>query len=290
MTTTTSVRSAHRRRRRLQFTPLFTVVALSILSVLMIFPFAWMVSTSLKTPATAFLLPPQLWPSEWRFENYRQVLFHPSVPILLFFANSIKIAVLITLGQLITCTLAAYAFARMQFPGRDVLFVVLLTALMVPAQITIIPVFIEMRALGLIDTHWALILPSITSIYGVFLLRQYFLTIPRELEDAARIDGAGPLRILWQIMVPLVAPGLATLEIITFTGCCNEFFRPLIFLNTWSGYTWPLGLTMLRGTYGQGSISVIMAGITLGVLPVLAIFLLAQQKMIESLAFTGVKG
>jgi multiple sugar transport system permease protein len=263
---------------------------LALLSLLMIFPFLWMVSTSLKTPATAFLLPPQLWPSEWRWDNYRQVLFHPTVPILLFFANSIKIAGLITVGQLVTCTLAAYAFGRLTFPGRDVLFVIFLTALMVPAQITIIPVFIQMRALNLIDTHWALILPSITSIFGVFLLRQYVMTIPRELEDAARIDGAGPLRILWQIIVPLMAPALTTLAIITFTGSWNEFFRPLIFLNTWSGFTWPLGLTMLRGSYGQGSISVIMAGITLGVLPVLLIFLLAQQKMIESLAFTGVKG
>ena len=278
------------RRRKIKLTPILTVAVLAALSLLMVFPFVWMVSTSLKTPATAFLLPPQLWPSEWRWENYRQVLFHPTVPILLFFANSIKIAGLITLGQLVTCTLAAYAFARLNFPGRDVLFIVLLTALMVPAQITIIPVFIEMRALSLIDTHWALILPSITSIFGVFLLRQYFMTIPRELEDAARIDGAGPLRILWQIMVPLVAPALTTLAIITFTGSWNEFFRPLIFLNTWSSFTWPLGLTMLRGSYGQGSVSVIMAGITLGVLPVLLIFLLAQQKMIESLAFTGVKG
>ena len=134
------------RRRKIKLTPILTVTVLAALSLLMVFPFVWMVSTSLKTPATAFLLPPQLWPSEWRWENYRQVLFHPTVPILLFFANSIKIAGLITLGQLVTCTLAAYAFARLNFPGRDVLFIVLLTALMVPAQITIIPVFIEMRA------------------------------------------------------------------------------------------------------------------------------------------------
>lgn len=288
MSATISVPPSRRRKHKLM--PIVTVAGLAALSLLMIFPFVWMVSTSLKTPATAFLLPPQLWPAEWRWENYGQVLFHPTVPILLFFANSIKIAALITAGQLLTCTLAAYAFGRLSFPGRDVLFIVLLTALMVPAQITVIPVFIEMRALSLIDTHWSLILPSLTSIFGVFLLRQYFMTIPRELEDAARIDGAGPLRILWQIMVPLVAPALTTLAIITFTGSWNEFFRPLIFLNTWSGFTWPLGLTMLRGSYGQGSVSVIMAGITLGVLPVLLIFLLAQQKMIESLAFTGVKG
>jgi multiple sugar transport system permease protein len=269
---------------------ILTILVLTVLSLMMIFPFVWMVSTSLKVPATAFRIPPELWPYEWRFQNYAQVLFHPSVPILRFFLNSLKIAALITLGQLITCTLAAYAFGRLQFPGRDWLFIVLLTALMVPAQITIIPIFIQMRALNLIDTHTALILPSITSIFGVFLLRQYIMTIPKELEDAARIDGAGPLRILWQILVPLIAPALSTLGIITFTGSWNEFFRPLIFLNTWDNFTWPLGLTMLRGQYGQGSVSVIMAGITLGVIPVLVAFLLAQRRMIESIAFSGIKG
>lgn len=256
----------------------------------MMFPFVWMLSASLKIQATAFQLPPELWPYEWRFSNYGEVLNNPKVPILRFFLNSLIIALLITLGQLVTCTLAAYAFGRMKFPGRDALFIFMLTGLMVPVQITIIPIFIEIRTLGLVDTHAALILPAITSIFGVFLLRQYIMTVPNELEDAARIDGAGAVRILWQIMVPLISPALITLAIITFTGSWNEFFRPLIFLNTWTKFTWPLGLAMLRGQYGQGSVSVIMAGITLGVIPVLLFFLVAQRRMIESIAFSsGIK-
>lgn len=266
---------------------LLTLAALGLLSAFMAFPFLWMLSASLKVPATALAVPPQLWPSEWRWENYRQVLLHPTVPIPRFFLNSLNIAVWVTLGQLITCTLAAFAFARLKFPGREVLFLVLLTALMVPAQVTIVPLYIEMRFLGLIDTHASLILPSLTSIFGVFLLRQYLLTIPDELEDAARMDGAGPARILAQIMLPLIGPALTTLAIVVFTGTWNSFFFPLIFLNDWQKFTWPLGVTMLRGQYSQGSVTVIMAGITLGVLPVFLTFLLLQRRMIESIGFTG---
>ncbi len=263
------------------------ILALGFLSFFMAFPFIWMVTASLKVPATVFAIPPEMWPHEWRWENYRQVLFHPHVAIPRFFLNSLNIAVWVTLGQLVTCTMAAFAFSRLKFPGREVLFVVLLTALMVPAQVTIVPLYMEMRFLRLIDTHASLILPALTSIFGVFLLRQYLLTIPDELEDAARIDGAGPVRILLQIMLPLIGPALTTLAIVVFTANWNSFFFPLIFLNEQVKYTWPLGITMLRGQYSQGSVTVIMAGITMGVLPVLLAFLLLQRRMIESIGFTG---
>lgn len=266
---------------------LLTLAVLALLSIFMAFPFVWMLSTSLKVLATAFLLPPALWPDAWRWENYRQVLLHPTVPIPRFFLNSLNIAVLVTAGQLVTCTLAAFAFARLRFPGREIVFVTLLTALMVPAQVTIVPLYIEMRFLKLINTHASLVLPALTSIFGVFLLRQYLLTIPDELEDAARMDGAGPVRILVQIMLPLVGPALTTLAIVVFTGTWNSFFFPLIFLHDWQKFTWPLGIAMLRGQYSQGSATVIMAGITLGVLPVLLAFLVLQRRMIESIGFTG---
>lgn len=264
-----------------------TVLALGGVSLFMAFPFIWMLTASLKVPATVFGIPPELWPHEWRWENYQQVLFHPHVPIPRFFLNSLNIAAWVTVGQLVTCTIAAYAFARLKFPGRETLFVILLTALMVPAQVTIVPLYMEMRFFKLIDTHAALILPSLTSIFGVFLLRQYLLTIPDELEDAARMDGAGPARVLVQIMLPLIGPALTTLAIVVFTGTWNSFFFPLIFLNEQVKYTWPLGITMLRGQYSQGSVTVIMAGITLGVLPVLLAFILLQRRMIESIGFTG---
>ncbi len=273
----------------LNLVTIITVAALSVLSLLMVFPFIWMASASLKIPATAFRLPPQLWPYEWRFENYTQVLADPRVPIPLFFVNSLKIAVFVTLGQLITCTLAAYAFARLRFPGRSILFVVLLTSLMVPVQITIIPTYILMATLKLVNTHAALVLPGLTGIFGVFMLRQLFLTIPDDLEDAARIDGAGPLRTLWQVMVPLVGSGLSTLAIITFNASWNSFFTPLIFLNDWRKMTWPLGLAILRGQYSEGSVCVQMAGISLAVIPVAILFVLAQRFLIESITFTGIK-
>ena len=169
-------------RRYLNLRTIIIVLVDDLLSLLMAFPFIWMFSASLKVPATAFKVPPELWPYEWRWANYRQVIANPYVPMPVFFLNSLKIAVLVTLGQLVTCTLAGYCFGRLRFPGRDVLFVTFLTALMVPAQVTIIPTFILMRILGLVNTHAALIFPGLTSVFGVFLLRQFFLTIPDELE------------------------------------------------------------------------------------------------------------
>lgn len=267
-----------------------TVAGMTILSLMMAFPFIWMFSASLKVPATAFKLPPELWPYEWRFENYRQVLQHPLIPVPKFFLNSFKIATLVTLGQLVTCTTAAYAFARLRFPGSSLLFMLFLTSIMVPAQVTIIPMFILMRKLGLMNTHGALIVPGLTSVFGVFMLRQFFMTLPNELEDAARIDGAGTFRILWRVMIPLVGPGLATLAVITFNGSWSAFFGPLIFLNDWTKFTWPLGMAMLRGRWGEGSVSVQMAGISLGVVPVAILFALGQRFIIESITFSGIKG
>ncbi len=174
----------------LNTTTVLTVLGLAIFCLLMAFPFVWTISASLKDASALFQMPPDLWPHNLQLSNYTQLFSQPSIPFPLFFLNSFKIAALITLGQLITCTMAAYAFARLRFPGKNILFVVMLTGLMVPIQLTIVPIFIEMKALRLVDNHASLILPSITSIFGVFLLRQFFLAIPSELEDAARIDGA----------------------------------------------------------------------------------------------------
>jgi multiple sugar transport system permease protein len=284
------VRRRHTGRTYLNPRTLILVTVLAVLSFFMAFPFIWMVSASLKVPATAFKLPPELWPYEWRFENYAAVIANPYVPIPLFFLNSIKIATLVTLGQLTTCTLAGYAFARLRFPLRNTLFLLFLTSLMVPAQVTIIPTFIIMRTFGLVNTHASLIVPALTSVFGVFMLRQFFMTIPDELEDAARLDGAGPWRILWQVMVPLIGPGLSTLAVITFIGSWNAFFGPLIFLSDWDKMTWPLGMAVLRGQYGEGSVAVQMAGISLAVVPVAIIFILGQRFIIESITFTGIKG
>jgi multiple sugar transport system permease protein len=165
-----------------------------------------------------------------------------------------------------------------------------MSSLMVPGSVTIVPVFIVIRSLNLSDTHWSLVLPALTSAFGIFLLRQFFLTIPNELEDAAKIDGANPFQIFTRIILPLGMPALSVLAIFTFNGNWNEFFRPLIFLKSWEKFTLPLGLVTLRGVEGTGSVSVVLAGVTLSILPILIVFLLAQRYLIEGITLTGLKG
>lgn len=267
----------------------WTMVCLLLLGgAVMMMPFVWMFSTSWRLAKDSFSLPPQWLPTAWRIENYQEVL--QSIPFIAFVFNSLKVAILITLGQLVTCSMAAYAFARLRFPGRDLLFLLFLSQLMVPQQVTIIPIFILIRVLGLLDTHWALIIPALVSAFGTFLLRQFFLTIPYELEDAARVDGAGYLRTFVQIILPLAGPGLSTLAIFTFNFYWNEFFRPLLFISTWERMTLPLGLTVMRGYLGVGNVAAIMAGVSMGILPVLIVFLLAQRYLIEGITLTGIKG
>ena len=267
----------------------WTVTAFLLLGgLLMMIPFLWMFSTSWRLAKDSFSLPPQWLPTAWRIENYQEVL--NGIPFLAFVVNSLKVSVLITLGQLVTCSMAAYAFARLRFPGRDLLFLLFLSQLMVPQQVTIIPIFILIRVLGLLDTHWALIIPAIFSAFGTFLLRQFFLTIPYELEDAARVDGAGYFRTFLQIILPLAGPGLSTLAIFVFNFYWNEFFRPLLFISTWEKMTLPLGLTVMRGYLGVGNVAAIMAGVSMGILPVLIVFLLAQRYLIEGITLTGIKG
>ncbi len=257
-------------------------------AIVMLLPFLWMFSTSLRLARESFTLPPQWLPTAIRLENYQQVL--ENIPFMLFVWNSLKIATLITLGQLVTCSLAGFAFARLRFPGRDLLFFALLSSLMIPGQVTIIPIFIIVRILGLLDTHEAIIIPSLISAFGVFLLRQFFLTIPDDLEDAARVDGAGYFTIFFRIFLPLAGPGLSTLAIFTFNFHWNEFFRPLLFLSTWENMTLPLGLTIMRGYLGTGNVAAIMAGISLAVIPILIVFLFAQRYLIEGITLTGLKG
>ncbi len=275
---------------RIKLAPLDTLITVLLLvgAVLMMLPFLWMFSTSLRDAPESFSLPPKWLPSQVHSENYQSVL--SGLPLVQFVINSVKIATLITLGQLTTCSLAAFAFARLRFPGRDILFGVLLGSLMVPIQVTIIPIFIIVRILGLLDTHESIIIPSLVSAFGVFLLRQFFLTIPTELEDAARIDGAGFFTIYRRIFLPLAGPGLSALAIFTFNYHWNEFFRPLLFLSTWERMTLPLGLTIMRGYLGTGNVAAIMAGISLAIIPILIIFLLAQRYLIEGITLTGLKG
>jgi multiple sugar transport system permease protein len=251
-------------------------------------PFLWMISNAFKDQTTIYSNPPTWIPSPAIFDNF--VTAWTQVPFGMFFLNSIKVASLITMGQLVTCSMAAYAFARLRFPGREVVFGLYLSSLMVPGQVIVIPLYILMRNLGLVDTHAALILPALASAFGTFLLRQFFLTIPRELEEAAIIDGAGMMRVLLTIILPLSRPALAALAIFTFTYFWNDFFNPLIFLDSPQNLTLPVGLALLQGQYSGTSPAVMLAGVCMAIVPVFIVFLIGQRHIVEGITLTGLKG
>lgn len=253
-------------------------------------PISWIFATSLRNPSDSFTLPPDFLPTAFHWQNYAAVISSPRIDFLRFFWNSLKIAGLVTAAQLLTCSMAAFSFARLRYPGRDTLFFAFLSSLMVPSTVIIIPTFILIRALGLMDTHMALILPAITSAFGVFLLRQQFMSLPSELMDAAKIDGAGFFRIYWQVMLPLVGPGLSALGIFTFLGSWNNFLGPLLFLRTWDNYTFPIAIVNLEGYMGTGNRAHVLAAVMMSIFPTLLFFLVAQRFVIRGIALTGLKG
>src|SRR5829696_4044323 len=261
---------------------------LAVLGLLMLAPFLWVFITSILTTDDAFNLPPVWFPTQATFANYRDVF--DLVPFWTMVFNSLKISAIITVGAVVTSTLAAYAFARLRFPGRNVLFILLLSALMVPQQVTVIPTFILIRNLGLLDTHEAIYLPATINVFGIFLLRQFFLSIPRELEDSARLDGAGHLRILLQIIVPLSGPAISALAIFVFQAAWNDFFWPNLFLTSPDRMTLPLGLVSLKGQYGGGSAVALFAAMSMVAIPILVLFAFTQRFLTESIATTGMKG
>jgi multiple sugar transport system permease protein len=193
------------------------------------------------------------------------------------------------IGQLATTALAGYSFARLEFPGRNILFWLVMATMMVPLQATIIPVFVLLSRMGLSDTLSALILPSLTAAFGTFLLRQYFMGIPKEYEEASVIDGANPFQVFYRVYLPLVKPGLAVLAVLAFNFHWNEFFRPLIFLMTQTNFTIPLGLNDLKGYMMTGSISVVLAGVTLSLIPVVTVYIIGQRYLIEGIMKGGLK-
>lgn len=256
------------------------------MAFLTVAPFLWMVLTSFKDVGEIFRYPPTWWPETFTVQNYRDAF--EAAPFGRFYLNSLFVSVTVTLGQLITCSLAAYAFARMEFWGRDVLFYLFLGTMMVPAHVTMIPSFMVLHWIGLIDTYGALILPGLASAFGTFLLRQFFLTLPKELEEAAFIDGCGRLRVLWQIILPLARPALATLAVFTFMGVFNDFLWALVVVNSEKLYTVQLGLSIFRDRYATewGSL---MAGSVVATLPILLVFFFAQKYFIQGIALSGLK-
>jgi multiple sugar transport system permease protein len=262
--------------------------AILLMAALTLVPFLWMLSTSLKVREQLYAFPPEWIPSPVSFESYR-VLFDP-LPFGTFFWNSLKVALLSLLGTLFACSLAAYAFARLRFPGREAVFALLLTTMMIPSQVLLLPLFILYQNIGWLDTHFPLWVPSFFgSAFGTFLLRQFFLSLPSELTDAAKIDGCSHFGIYWRIILPLSGPGLATLGIFTFMGSWNSFLVPLIVINKIDLRTVPLGLAALQGS-NEIRLNAVMAASTLSILPILLVFFFAQKYFVEGVVLTGIKG
>ncbi|MCB0065141.1 MAG: carbohydrate ABC transporter permease [Caldilineaceae bacterium] len=265
-----------------------SMLLLTLFSIIILAPFAWVVATSLRLPTESFSVPPQWIPTDPDFSNYEQVF--ERIPFWSQIFNSFFVSATIVIGQLITASLAGYAFAHLRFPGKNILFWLIMATMMVPIQATIIPVFVLMsKYLNLADTLAALILPALPTAFGTFLLRQYFMTIPREFEEAAVIDGANPFQVFYRIYWPLVSSGLAVLAVLTFNFHWNEFFRPLVFMISQEKFTIPLGLFNLQGYMMTGSISVVLAGIVLSMIPVMIVYLFGQRYLIEGIMMGGLK-
>jgi len=260
---------------------------LLIVAAFMFAPFMWIISTSLRLPKDSFNLPPDLFPTSFNIANYTEVF--ERVPFLDFIMNSLKISLLIVIGHIVISSMAAYAFSRIRFPGRDFIFMLFLAGLMIPSQVTIIPQFIFMSKLGLVDTHAALILPALINPFGIFLIRQTMMTISPSYDEAAYMDGASRMRVFAQVVLPMAFPAVAVTSVMTFIGHWNEFFRPLIFLNTFEKMTLPVGMTVLNGLFGNGSLSTILAGVTLSLIAPLLFYVFGQKYLIEGIAGGGLK-
>ena len=256
-------------------------------SIVMIMPFLWMLSASLKNELEVFGFPIKWIPEVIRWDNYTRVW--TDMPFLTYYLNTVKVAGIVTCVQLLTCSMAAYAFSKMRFPGRDKIFLGYLCTMMIPFQVIMIPQFIVIRTLHLVDTHMALILTAAFSPFGVFLFRQFFLGIPDELSEAARIDGCGHFRIYLRIILPLAKPAAASVTIFTFVDRWNDFLGPLIYINSDRLKTLQLGMRNLQ-TELNSSYARLMAAAVCATIPTLIVYLLAQDFFVEGIASTGVKG
>jgi multiple sugar transport system permease protein len=263
-------------------------------ALVMVAPFAWLFSTSLRPALETFALPPTWFPTQFDLTNYFN-LFKRDIPLVNLYKNSVVVSIVCAFGITATSAMAGYAFAKLRFPFRDGLFVLLLLALMVPVQVTIVPLFIMMQRLGLVDTFWSLTLPALTgafapgipAAFGIFMMRQFFSRTPDALLEAAKIDGAGPWTIFYRIALPLAMPGVTALAVITLTLTWNDFFLPLVFLTSVDNMVLPVGIIALREPFTSAAWT--LSFVALAILPLLLIFLVAQRWIIESFSRSGIR-
>lgn len=262
-------------------------ILLTVVLLIFLTPFVWMLATALKPAAEVFATPPKLFGSEFRFQNFSEAWNY--VPFGRYMLNGLFVSVMGTLVVCLTSIFAAYAFARLSFKGRDVVFLLYLVTLMVPQEVMIVPMFILMQQFDWVNSYQALILPWAFSAFGTFLLRQFFLNIPRELEEAALVDGANRLRILWQVIVPIARPAVAVLAVFTFINYWNSFLWPLIITNSADKFTVPVGLNGFLGQQGN-QWHLLMAAATISMLPTVIVVLLLQRHLVRGIAMSGLGG
>ncbi len=260
---------------------------LGIIALFMLLPLIWMISSSLKLRPQIFVYPPVIIPNPVDWQNYIEAWM--AYPFGLYAFNSLKVATLGVIGQIIVCSMGGYGFARFDFPLKNVLFGMLLAVMMVPGIVNLIPQFILFHRIGLLDTHWTLILPmALANTFGTFLFRQFMITIPKDLEDAARIDGASAFAIYWRIMLPLAKPAIAVLATFTFIASWNQLTEPVIFLQSQEKFTMTVGLAFFRTEIGTAW-DLLMAGSIIALLPAFVIFLFTQKYFVQGITMTGLK-
>lgn len=277
-------------RWRLSPVRILLYLLMTLAAILFLMPVAWMLVMSILPEHEIFQPIPHWIPQEPTLQNFQELFKRAEeAPVLRWFFNSVLVAGTGTVCYLLLTSMAAYAFSRLQFPGRNVLFFIVIATLIIPGQVTIIPVFLLLQKLHWFNTYYALVVPGLAGAFGVFLLRQFFLTIPKELEEAALIDGCGRAGIYWRVVLPLGKPALATLAIFSFLGGWNDFMLPLIATNEIEMRTLPVGLTIFLGRYSM-QYSLVMATAVIATLPVLVMFLLFQRHIIRGVVLTGLKG
>ena len=262
-----------------------------VLLVPFVFPTWWMVTSSVKPVSQIFAFPPDIWPRAFDFSSYSDVF--EIQPFALQYWNSAYIAAVVTLGTMVFSSMAGYAFARIKFPGANLLFTIVLLGLLIPSEVTIVPLFQMFLKWGMINTHWPLILVPIfgaPSVFATFVMRQFFIALPGELEEAARVDGLGRFKIFWIIALPLAKPALGAVAIFTFLHSWNLYLEPIVFISAKNMFTLPQALTQFTDAYGGAMWNIQMAAATMTALPVLAVFIIAQKQFVEGLAHTGLKG
>jgi len=263
------------------------ILLLSLGCIISLIPFCWNISTSLRRPADSFKMPPSFFPTSFHYENYTKVF--TTFPFLRFITNSLFVSIMVVILVLVVTTSAGYSFARINFKGKNGIFMIFMAGMMIPYSATMISVYILMSRLHLVGNLWSLILPAGISPIHIFLVRQFMMTIPASYEEAAEIDGCSRFNIYLRIMVPMAKPVMMLTALQVFIGSWNNFMGPLIYLSDWNKMTLPIGLRILQGYMGAGNVSEILAGITVSLVMPLIFYLFGQRYLIEGIALTGIK-